>query len=455
MADEKYKKNSGDKNYTWRKLPISTIRDEELDYISFLMGDNLKTAPYMFYMTMLCRCDNAGVFDIEDGVVFSRLMKTGAPEDCVKIANLFVQRHIITRVLPDDNIFIINDFEPATDDHRPAMTAEQRRQAVEKKIQNERAQKAAFIGFPKPAPQPEHRMPSAPDFPPPAPEGQQPAVNFEQARALCAQPADFSCFLNDKIQKNVATTDKIREDQREQTITNKNILNQTHTDNIRLERKEEAGQLRGSLEAPLRSPEEQTKQETPEQQEEPQKQELLQEEVHTSGGNTPEEASLKVEEEYEKAELREVAAQFFAKNSLLFNRLNDWEEIRILSERVFALKTELNPSKTILNAILNNFKKENENPKSYFFKCLLTPDFLLNQNTWSHMLQDVSQFLLTHNENRDEWDQQIKFNPEERKAIEEQMALECNEYGIDPASPTRLVELIAAKANKSQGANSG
>lgn len=63
----------------WRKMPLGIIRDENLLYISEKLPKELSYAPWMFYYTALSIADNDGIFDLEDGVVFARLMKVDSP----------------------------------------------------------------------------------------------------------------------------------------------------------------------------------------------------------------------------------------------------------------------------------------------------------------------------------------------------------------------------------------
>ena len=146
----------------WRKFPVNTIRNEELDYISYLLPKSLSAAPYMFYMTAICKCDDDGVFDIEDGVIFSRLMRMGSPGDVMEIAKMLTERRILTQVTASKpSIYMITDWDAP--DRRGVVktkTAEERRAIIAAKIEAE--QNARLQRQPQPAyrPQPEIQIPN-------------------------------------------------------------------------------------------------------------------------------------------------------------------------------------------------------------------------------------------------------------------------------------------------------
>lgn len=123
------------KNIVWRKLPIGIIRDEEMDLIADQLPQELKAAPYMFYLTALCKADDDGTFDLGDGVIFSRLMRIGSPADVFKIANLMMKRKLILRAGNSTRCIICNWEYPEKETPR---TMAQRRAIVAQKIEEER-----------------------------------------------------------------------------------------------------------------------------------------------------------------------------------------------------------------------------------------------------------------------------------------------------------------------------
>ena len=76
----------------WRKFPRDTMKNEELDYVSFLLGKELAAAPFLFFTTAYCKADDDGVIDVGDGVIFARLMRLGTPQDVIKVANMLEER---------------------------------------------------------------------------------------------------------------------------------------------------------------------------------------------------------------------------------------------------------------------------------------------------------------------------------------------------------------------------
>lgn len=219
----------------WRKFPVNTIRNEDLDYIAFLMPQELQTAPFMFYMTAICKCDDDGVFDIEDGVIFARLMRIpNRPEVVYEIAKYMTQRRILTQVIPGSSIFMITDWDAP--DRRGVVktkSAEERRTIIAQKIEAERKQRlqspapsahpASSIQInphstiPQAAMPAELWQPTEPALIVPSPEASampSPVVNFEEVRAQTASESAFFALISTKTRK-MSKRQRERETERE------------------------------------------------------------------------------------------------------------------------------------------------------------------------------------------------------------------------------------------------
>lgn len=421
---------------SWRKFPVNTIRNENLDYIAFMLPAELKSAPFMFYMTAVCTCDDDGVFDLEDGVIFSRLMRVGSPGDVLKIAYYMVTRRIITQVIPGSNIFMITDWEaPERRGVTRAKTAEERRAYVAQRIDAERRAKA-----------PEYQAPlqSFNDYP--FPSEPQPTGWTEPAKS---EPDPFFCGLNDKNAKNVAQTEREREKETKTDTEErefKESREKTHTHTETTEPPTPLESVSGSVAEESKA--EDTNTET-------QNTESLAEEALTAGSNTTVEAGGTVSEEEksklcasEDMELVEAINTFFVRNSLLFSPEYDSHKVMEIIRRVKLLETPKNPAKIIIQTVLRQFKIRSETKNDYFYKCNLTPQFLLSANTWAHMLQDASALLLRNNEDKTAWlDQMDKEKDlEQVEAISNDVEAQCIQYGIDPKDPQRLSKLLAKTA---------
>ena len=101
------------KDIYWRRYPIDLLNDDKMLYIESLMPEKLKYAPYMFYITALKLADDDGVFDLEDGVIFARLMRVPDVQIVFEVANLMRQRKVIYRLLDDSNYCGLTDWEYA------------------------------------------------------------------------------------------------------------------------------------------------------------------------------------------------------------------------------------------------------------------------------------------------------------------------------------------------------
>lgn len=455
----------------WRKFPVNTIRNEDLDYIAFLLPEELKAAPFMFYMTAICKCDDDGVFDLEDGVIFARLMRMGTAAQILQIANYMTQRRIITQVIPGSSIFMITDWDAP--DRRNAIkskTAEERRAIIAAKIEAEQRARIQQQNAMKPAPEKSAETWPSWSAPAPAPAPAKatetagpyfiaqplPVVDYNELQARCAQGDDFFCPLNDKNAQNVEETERERDREiPRETEENTESKKETHTEKTE-DMREEASRASGPFMGPPAPLAEDTR---PEKAEESEKDGIPAEENPSAISRLAEEAIGKINENREAgvlpeevAELREIAIDFFVRNSLIFNKMSDAHAIEILVNRVIRLKTPKNPAATVMKTILRQFKIRATTKGDYFYNCKITPQFLLTTNTWHHILQQASALLLTFKENDSEWKFQIQAkNPEDILAISNEMRTECIKYGIDPDDPNRASKLLIAKNMPASG----
>ena len=423
----------------WRKFPVNTIRNEELDYISYLLPKSLSAAPYMFYMTAICKCDDDGVFDIEDGVIFSRLMRMGSPGDVMEIAKMLTERRILTQVTASKpSIYMITDWDAP--DRRGVVktkTAEERRAIIAAKIEAE--QNARLQRQPQPAyrPQPEIQIPNE----------------------IWTQPASAAFFCPD-FDKNAQIVEKT-----ERERENKESIRDTHTENTEDKREErEADTACGPMEGPTAvSTEENTAETTDLRQEaEPGEQEMYEPSPELQGdlveqaiGNSDEGEKESAPEEAIKA-LEDIANDFFVRNSLVFVKDADAHAIRTLAERVYRLKTPNNPPEIVMKTILRQFKIRATTKTDYFYGCNFTPQFLLSENTWKHILSQCSALLMTHKEDNSEWQLQMMVkNPEDQAAIDDDIKAQCLKYGVDPSDPKRITKLLAKQAASATAKDTG
>lgn len=153
----------------------------------------------------------------------------------------------------------------------------------------------------------------------------------------------------------------------------------------------------------------------------------------------------------ELAPLIVIANDFFVRNSLIYDAKYDMESIKKLADRCVRLKTAKNPAEVVLKTILRQFKIRATTKGDYFYGCKITPQYLLTENTWHHMLQQCSALLLTNRKEEAEWQFQMSAkNPEDQRAIYDDMENQCIKYGIDPNDPRRAGKLMIAMQTASE-----
>ena len=96
----------------WRQYPIDLLNDEKMGYIESQMPAGYEYAPYMFYITALKLADDDGIFALDDGVIFARLMRVKDIELVYAVANVAK----VDYGASDDMYGIITDFGRSTDE---------------------------------------------------------------------------------------------------------------------------------------------------------------------------------------------------------------------------------------------------------------------------------------------------------------------------------------------------
>lgn len=403
----------------WRKLPRNIIRDEELDYISSLLPVELQAAPLLFYVVAYCKADDDGSFDIQNGVIYSRLMKLCTPEQVLQIVAIMADRNILSCVYASENknVYMFNDWDvPQRAGSAKPRTAEARRQAVEEKIRQAQQQRP-----------------------------QQPTsvkINFNTHEV---QPPIFFNPFDDKNAKNVVKTER-REIERPETagrietaeeIRDREI--ETHTE--------------GFGDFTYESPTPQTKHtETPEQEDQiktladmalnysPQK-------ASENGSENKENEAMRVSPQRDTMPAYIVFRKFFAKNYLGFNESQCHDQLLELSKAITSLSSKMNPPDTIAAVFCGQFKKLVETP-GYYQNYPLTPEELLKPGVYKTVLSVVSRILCTKNESKDAWElqeRQIQEAMENKAQDYDELKAEFVKYGIDPNSKDAMQQYLLLK----------
>lgn len=411
----------------WKKLPVGIIRDEDLDYIADQIAPELRAAPYMFYMTALCKSDNDGIFDLEDGVIFSRLMRIGTPQDVFTIANLMIKRRIILRAGETTRCIIANWEYP---EKVPPRTLDDRRAIVAKQIESEKrnAQIAEFT----------------------VRDADPIAVDFNNN---AASNINFFCGLNDKNAKNVTINNF--DDKNEKNVVEKNQTEreierkiERHTQ----EKKDKIDQKQGlQLPEGFRPCQNQNKQISENNQKaEPEKDQWENQQQPATAGMEQSGSMGKGISEEERQAVIELVAGFFTKNYLGFNPYAEREAIWSVADRMIWLSDSKNPPEIVTSVFLGQFKKLVEED-GYYKGAPLTPMQLIKPGTYSHVLALASKILLNKNNNQRWQEQQQALQAEierEKNNVCDGVDAEYLKYHISPQDPNRSQKLLIAKASE-------
>lgn len=433
----------------WRKLPTSLIRDEDMDLIADQLPEDLKAAPYMFYLTALCKADNDGIFDLEDGVIFARLMRLGSPAIVFQIANLMMKRKIILRAGNTTRCMLCNwDYSPNAKE--APRTMDQRRAIVARKIEEEQRQLKTF----------EFKVQEAAvtaDFPASTLFHTSNHNDGQIAAAVAAatminnvfgdQPANFLCADDDKNAENVV--EKTQTERKIERLDTERIDTHTQT-NSEIDTQKLALQAIG--EPALRASTEEYTQKL-------QITEIEQENSQTTDGcMTTGFEPGEIESVQEKANGGEINTavlnvldQFFTKNNLAFSKTANYAERMALCNRIQALGDNRNPPEIVASVMLGQFKKLSEED-GYFKNMALTPQQLLTPGTYRSVLAAASKILLADKPTENWIKQQEKYaqEVEAEKAVGNVFDGEYLKYNIDPHDPQRAIKLMQIKANESK-----
>lgn len=418
---------------TWRKMPRTVITDPNFDYIASCLPREYESAPYMFYVVALSIADDDGIFDLEDGVIFSRLMHINNTKLVFEIANLMMRRKIITRN-GNTSICMLTNWDYSIRDKNPRTLAD-RRNIVQKQIEAAAAvQNKEFSLDPS-----EKEAADDAEFTVDFSSTPSPDADFLRTENDKNQKNVTINFYDDKIKENVVEnyeTEKIREDKNREIEHTQNRLD---TDKTQLRADYEALRCQEPDRIETESTEEWDGTET---QQLDDIQDLAQQALSEGQGVNINEKADRTYSVYEA---------FFAKNCLGFNANEQRQAITVLCLRTNALSDDKNPSEIVASCIISQFKKLSEDDP-YFKGMPLTPESLLKPNTWQHVLAAASRILLASKQVTPAWIQQIEEARQEKELVGDGIENEYIKYGIDPRDPNKAALLLRAKsAAKTEG----
>ena len=439
----------------WRKLPKDLLVDEDFDYIESLLPRQYAYAPYMFYLAALRKADDNGIFDVEDFVIFSRLMRVDDIEIVKTIVNGMISRHIIWHETRESSICGFISWETSDVDAKKARPLSDRRKIVQEKIKEQEKNSEKFVEF---ATEPTSAAQNAQN-------GQRAAEKRNDAPQAMppdgAETADFdgnfSCPKNDKNAKNVV--EKIETERKKEKQDEKE---KTHTLEQRKERESEKEAVTGS--GPLVSPPPVTAERTAAVAETKTTDSEEQQEIQTydafcsgDAGTLAEEAlSLGggVSEESADSALFAYLNDFFVKNCNGYKPKQSAHAIRQLCAEIKGLSDEVNPPDVVAGVLCSEFKRMCDGQRAQYWKGqVLLPSYMLKTRCWMELLQHAGKILATNTANNRFMAEAKKAEAEylaEKAAISVAVRDELLKYNIDPDAPDAQRLLLIAKSREQE-----
>lgn len=438
----------------WRQYPIDLLSDDKMTYIESFMPEEYKYAPYMFYITALKLADDNGIFDLEDGIIFARLMRVKSRALVFQIANLMRQHKVMYRLSDDTMLMQIADW---TYSDKKVRTAEERRRIVADKIAKERAKKAAYsqedftadgcAGKCNDIPQSEAPAEKCNAIP------QAPAAESAAPEAAAAAPRQaFLCPDDDKNAKNVVT---LQTDSTIHSTDNTIQEEQTHTQtNTQLA----AGYAQLESAPPAASPDTTAvaeKQNTPTQK--PTEMQTLNdansgEDVSTLAAQALQITS--VSDEDADSELFAYLQDFFVKNCYGFDTKKAAYSLNQLCEKIKSVSDEVNPPVEVAGVLCSEFKKMCDGQRSEYWKGqALLPSFMIKTRCWMELMQYAGKILATNsasNKFTQSWEKAVAEYEAEKSKVSDAVREEYLKYNIDPDAPDANKLLLIAKSREQE-----
>ena len=432
----------------WRQYPIDLLSDDKMTYIESFMPDEYKYAPYMFYITALKLADDNGIFDLEDGIIFARLMRVKSRALVFQIANLMRQHKILYRLSDDTTLMQIADW---TYSDKKARTAEERRRIVADKIAKERAKKAAYsqedfttdgcAGKHNDVPQSEEPAGKCNAIP------QALAVESTAPEAAAAAPRQaFLCPDDDKNAKNVVTL---------QTDNTDSILQDKQTTHTHTDTQQATGY--GPIVSP---PPEACQTETAvAEQKTTQIQKPTEMQTPNDANGSEQTTSLAEEalkaaqgsyEENADSALFAYLEDFFVKNCLGFDKKKAAYSLNQLCEKIKSVSDEVNPPVEVAGVLCSEFKKMCDGQRSEYWKGqALLPSYMIKTRCWMELMQYAGKILATNsasNKFTQSWEKAAADYEAEKDQISVAVREEYLKYNINPDASDASMQLLKAKS---------
>ena len=414
---------------TWRKMPIDLLTNENMNYIESQMPEGLEYAPFMFYQAALKKAGDDGEFDLEDGVIFARLMRVNDVKIVFMVANLMAQRRVIYHVAAGSNKCLLADWEYSN--KQQPRTLAQRRAIVQQQIEAKKA------------------MP----------------IIKEEFRPISAENSQnaFICPDDDKIQKNVVKNvddDKIQEnvvkkmetEREEREIEREN--RETHTERESL-REGEQTEVAACAVANNGTATAATKENMPmgrQIKQKAPKTEEISDSAPTCDPETLSSEALAIGRTQEVDNFQDVlfvVETFFKTKAFGYNPKKGKPKLNEIVKRICELDCDVS-KELIAKTFCDNFY-DMHNSEGPWKDIPLEPAYMVKDNVWAYLLS-VSGKKLLKNKKKNVFLEKAK---EYQEAVETEKAVggdaidaEYRKYGINPEDPLRVAKLTQVKSQE-------
>ena len=431
---------------TWRKMPTDMLTNETMTYIESQMPSGFEYAPFMFYQAALKKADDDGSFDLEDGILFARLMRVPDVKLVFKIAILMVKRGIITQVQKGSNLCLLTDWEYSKG--TASRTMAERRAIVARKIEASQLHNSepSFVVMPSD---------NAPELP-----------VFDDKNQKNVVKSSF----DDKNQKNVVkNTNSVKNDsseiflerEKERERERENTHTEREKESLR-EREREAFAVAGASMAPAPAPAEKTEALARDSEESEIEQEteisgvvpefstvnLAAEAINTANKGEPE------KEPGDFTEFEAVCAfleSFFITNCFGYDQKRGKKLIKLIAEKIMALEGTGHKASKIVEVCCEAFKKMHDEPGQWK-DIPLQPVYMAKDGVWAHILTYAGKKLTKKGSKSNTFFENAKKAQEaadaEREELIAQTEGEYIKFGIDPKDPNRVQKLLIARNAK-------
>lgn len=432
---------------TWRKMPTDMLTNETMTYIESQMPEGFEYAPFMFYQAALKKADDDGSFDLEDGILFARLMRVPDVKLVFKIAILMVKRGIISQVQKGSNLCLLTDWEYSKG--TASRTMAERRAIVARKIEAAQLHNSepSFVAMPS------DNAPESPVF--------DDKIQNNVVKSSFDDKNIKNVVKNTNSVKNDSSAISLEREKEREREEKEHTHTEREKESLR-EREREASAVAGASMAPAPAPAEKTEALARDLEESEIEQEseisgvvpefstvnLAAEAINTANKGEPE------KEPGDFTEFEVVCAfleSFFITNCFGYDQKRGKKLIKLIAEKIMALEGTGHKASNIAEVCCEAFKKMHDEPGQWK-DIPLQPVYMAKDGVWAHILTYAGKKLTKKGSKSNTFFENAKKAQEaadaEREELIAQTEGEYIKFGIDPKDPNRVQKLLIARNAK-------